>query len=169
MSAKARPEAVIAAGIALAAALGLSLAMVLTPMGILMPFRAQTPDGVRLSWHLRAWSPAITLALLAVGTAIGVLLWRRTRSRWLRGIVGAAIALHAGAAWLARQNHFEWMYRPLQEPSFTDSRGAHGVAEDDLVLGVAAGDDASAYPVRALAYHHLVNDTVGGRAIVATY
>jgi hypothetical protein len=34
---------------------------------------------------------------------------------------------------------------------------------------VAAGVEARAYPVRALAYHHVVNDIVAGEPIVATY
>lgn len=153
----------------LVAALLLSLALVLIPVGILMPFKAQTPDGVRLSYHLRAWSPQLTPILLAIGIATAVVLWRRTRSRWLRGLACVPVALLAGGAWLARQNHFEWMFRPLHAPAYTGAKGPHGVGDTDLVLGVTSGGEASAYPVRALAYHHVVNDTVGGRALVATY
>ena len=39
----------------------------------------------------------------------------------------------------------------------------------DVVLAVRVGDDAVAYPVRQMAYHHVVQDTVGGVPIVATY
>ena len=39
----------------------------------------------------------------------------------------------------------------------------------DLVLGVQIGDQARAYPVRAMGYHHLVNDLIAGEPIVATY
>ena len=163
-----RPGAVVA-WILLGAAVALSLLLVLTPATLLMPFSAQTADEVRLSYFLRSWSPGVTPILLGLGVAAAVLLWSRTRSRWLKGIACLAVALLAGSAWLARQNYFEWMYRPLQAASFTGADGAHGVEEDDLVLGVTAGGEASAYPVRALAYHHLVNDTVGGRALVATY
>lgn len=171
MSGSPRPRgrAGVIAWTILVAALLLSVALVLTPMGILMPFKAQTPDGVRLSYHLRLWSPRLTPLLLGLGIAAAVVLWRRTRSRWIRGLACAPVALLAGCAWLARQNHFEWMFRPLHAPAYTDARGPHGVEDADLVLGVTSGGEASAYPVRALAYHHVVNDTVGGRAIVATY
>lgn len=164
-----RRPAVVAAWIALAIALAVSLALVLTPVFVIMPFKAQTPDGVRLSYHLRAFSPTLTLVLLAAGAGVLMWLWRRTRPRWLKAVAAVLVGILAGSAWLARQNHFEWMFHPLHEVAFTDARGAHGVAEDDLVLGVAAGEEASAYPVRALAYHHVVNDTVGERAVVVTY
>ncbi len=38
-----------------------------------------------------------------------------------------------------------------------------------MVLAVTHSGDAAAYPVRLLAYHHLVHDRVGGKPIVATY
>ena len=38
-----------------------------------------------------------------------------------------------------------------------------------MVLAVDTGADAVAYPVRQLAYHHLVADAVGGTPVVATY
>jgi len=34
---------------------------------------------------------------------------------------------------------------------------------------VKIGDEPVAYPIRIMAYHHLVQDTVGGTPIVATY
>lgn len=157
-----------AAAISLGLATVVSLALVLTPMAIIMPFKPQTPEGVRLSYHLRAWSPHLTAVLLGLGLLAAVVVWRRARSRW-RWSAALPIALLAGAAWLARQNHFEWMFHPLPDPAFTSADGPHGAGADDLVLGVAAGGEAVAYPVRALAYHHVVNATVGGRPLVATY
>jgi hypothetical protein len=38
-----------------------------------------------------------------------------------------------------------------------------------MVLAVRSGAQARAYPIRAMAYHHLVNDTLGGVPLVATY
>ena len=40
---------------------------------------------------------------------------------------------------------------------------------DALVIGVAAGGEARAYPIRYLVYHHQVPDTVGGEAVIVTY
>ena len=39
---------------------------------------------------------------------------------------------------------------------------------DDLVVGVALGGEARAYPLRLLRWHEAVNDTLGGRAVAVT-
>ena len=43
------------------------------------------------------------------------------------------------------------------------------VEPQDVVLAVSLKGDAAAYPVRQLAYHHLVQDVVGGLPLVVTY
>ncbi len=43
------------------------------------------------------------------------------------------------------------------------------LAGDDEVLGFYLDGKARAYDVRALSYHHVVNDTIGERAIAVTY
>jgi hypothetical protein len=40
---------------------------------------------------------------------------------------------------------------------------------DDRVIGVILGGAARAYPLRVLAWHEVVNDTLGGRAIAVTF
>ena len=72
-------------------------------------------------------------------------------------------------SFLGRRNTFEAMFHPVPHPEFTDAAQTKDVAEEDLVLGVQIGDQARAYPVRAMAYHHLVNDLIAGEPIVATY
>jgi hypothetical protein len=36
-------------------------------------------------------------------------------------------------------------------------------------MAVKINGEAAAYPIRQMAYHHLVQDSVGGMHIVATY
>jgi hypothetical protein len=43
------------------------------------------------------------------------------------------------------------------------------VGDSDVVLAVNLNGEAAAYPIRLMAYHHVVQDTVGGTPIVATY
>ena len=43
------------------------------------------------------------------------------------------------------------------------------IARGDQVLAVEHNGDAVAYPVRLMAYHHVVKDNVGGMPIVSTY
>ncbi|HYG82423.1 MAG TPA: hypothetical protein VD861_18650, partial [Pyrinomonadaceae bacterium] len=49
----------------------LGLAMVLIPVWIVMPFKAQTERGMELSYSLKRWSPIVTLvgSLAAIGLA----------------------------------------------------------------------------------------------------
>ncbi len=69
---------------------------------------------------------------------------------------------------LARVNVFELMFHPNEHPSFAAAAQVK-LDADEKVLAVKIGDQARAYPVRSMAYHHLVNDTVESKAIVATY
>jgi hypothetical protein len=61
------------------------------------------------------------------------------------------------------------MFNPLPNPAYAKAAEASFVNNDDRVLAVAMGGEAVAYPIRIMAYHHLVDDTVGGTPIVATY
>ena len=97
----------------------------------------------------------------------------RSGRGWLGGAL-LAVAAAGGlagvyAAWFARQRYFEWMFAPLANPQFARAAVAGWVNEQDMVLAVSLNGDAVAYPVRQLAYHHLVQDSVGGVPIVATY
>lgn len=53
-------------------------------------------------------------------------------------------------------------YVPLDNPVFVDSaQTALLTDEREEVLGLSLAGDARAYPVRMMAWHHVVNDTVG--------
>ena len=146
-----------------------SLAWVTTPMILIRPFGAQTPGRLAVSYAMRARGGPPTLLLLLFGVAVALPLWPRLVSWKGKVLAGLAIAALAGCAFLARSNYFEWMFRPLPHPDFVAIGRAKDVADDDLVLGVQVATEAHAYPVRAMAYHHLVNDEIAGEPIVATY
>jgi hypothetical protein len=146
-----------------------AIALVGVPIYLLWPFKPQGPSFVPWAWTLRrSWAPAGTVAL-AVVLLIGLKAGWRT-SRWqgktallLMTLVGV------GAAWFAQQNHFEWMFNPIAQPRFDRGAKAPGLDPDDLILGVVIKDDAVAFPVRRIGYHHVVNATIGGEPIVASY
>jgi len=151
-----------------AAVLG-ALAFVVAPVVLLHPFRPQTPLGVAVAFELREAAPLATLGLFVFTVALAVALVRRARDAWPRSVLAALVVLAAGAAWFARQNHFEWMFRPIPDPAYARVAAVSAVADSDMVIAVAIAGDAVAYPVREMAYHHLVNDVVGGRPVVSTY
>ena len=57
---------------------------------------------------------------------------------------------------------------PLTDPEFVVA-AADFLDTSDIVIGLSVGDEHRAYPVRQIAYHHIVNDTVGGVPRVITY
>jgi hypothetical protein len=60
------------------------------------------------------------------------------------------------------------MFRPDPTPRVLALNQA-GLDPDDMVLVVRQGSESRAYPVRMMAYHHLVNDTLGGSPVLPTY
>jgi hypothetical protein len=69
---------------------------------------------------------------------------------------------------LVHVNVYDLMFRPLGRPEFLSASEAK-IDPDDMVVAVRIGSDSRAYPIREMSYHHLVNDTVGGTPIIATY
>ena len=61
------------------------------------------------------------------------------------------------------------MFNPLAQTAFARASETDFVADDDMVMAVNINGDAVAYPVRQMAYHHVVQDMVGGTPITATY
>jgi hypothetical protein len=145
-----------------------AVAMVAIPVFVIMPFKAQTAAGVEWSYRLRNWSPVATVVATILFLALCAKLWRGTRW-WGRLAMPALLAPLLAVAWFARQNHFEWMFNPLPNPDYARVSEAGFVGDSDMVMAVELNGDAVAYPVRQMAYHHVVNDIVGGKPITATY
>lgn len=147
----------------------LSATVVLVPVLLLKPFSPQTARAVAIAYHLREAAPLVTLVSAVLVLAGVVAAWPR-RSRSVRVAFVGSLVVASAAAWFARQNHFEWMFGPLKNPAYaTGGEAAAFVDPADMVIAVAVSGDAVAYPVRQMAYHHLVNDQVGGVPIVSTY
>jgi len=145
-----------------------SLAVVLIPAYIIRPFRGQSPDALTLALTLSAWAPLVTVVagLAALLLAAGLL---RGASRRQKALLAVGTLLVVASAALARYNYFERVFfRPITAPQF-ESIAQTKLDPDEMVLAVRSGAQARAYPIRAMAYHHLVNDTLGGVPLVATY
>jgi uncharacterized BrkB/YihY/UPF0761 family membrane protein len=146
-----------------------SLALVALPVWIVQPFKPQTSQGLESSYLMRRWSPVVTLLSLVVGAALVIWLWRNSRRWWRKVLVAIAIIPLLATTWFARQNHFEWMFNPLAGAAYAKINDANYVADSDVVLAVDNNGEAAAYPIRLMAYHHLVQDVVGGTPLLATY
>jgi hypothetical protein len=146
----------------------LAAALVVVPLAIDQPFGAQTTGTMSLAYMLRRWSPLVVPVLAVVTLALAVAYGRRARW-WVKLAWTVPLIVATAAAWLAWQNPFEWMFNPLQRPGFAFARQASFVERGDLVLAVTLDGDAAAYPIRQLAYHHVVNDRIGRTPAVVTY
>lgn len=143
------------------------LAMVAVPVFLIRPFSPQTPGGLAVAFALRRWAPVTTALALIAGLALAAGLWRG--GRWSRALVVLALVPLVGAAWFARFNVFEKMFAPLGASRFVPAAEAGWVKPGDLVLAVERNGEAAAYPVRQVAYHHIVQDVVGGVPVAVTY
>ena len=145
------------------------LAIVLAPVWIIQPFRPQSERGLALSYAMRRWSPLVTVSASVVSLILVVWLWRGARRWWRKAALVIIVLPLLASTWFARQNHFEWMFNPLANASYAKANDATFITEPDMVLAVETNGEAVAYPIRFMAYHHVVQDVVGGTPIVATY
>jgi len=156
------------AGLGLFLLVVLAVVLVAVPVWLIRPFSPQTPDGLAVSYVMRRWAPLATIAAVAIALLLAAMLWRNARW-WSRALTVLAFVPLLGAVWASRQNVFEKMFAPLVDPRSAPAAEADWVEEEDPVLAVALNGEAAAYPVRQVAYHHIVEDVVGGVPIAATY
>jgi hypothetical protein len=148
--------------------LAVSLFTVVYPIYVIRPFRPQGPRELPAALvvaRVRPW-----VALLSAVAAIAVLAryWRMLPRRWCRVLAAVGTGLVAVLAVLARVNVYELMFHPVDHPAFAAVNEVK-LDKDDKLIVVKIGGSARAYPIRAMGYHHIVNDVVGGTALVATY
>jgi hypothetical protein len=150
------------------ACLAVALICVAYPIYVIRPFRHQGARELAVALAVSRFRPVVTLiaAIAAVLAAVGY--WRIEAAKWRRALTTVGAVLVVVLAFLTRVNVYELMFHPLNHPSFT---AANQVKLDgaEKVVAVRIGGEARAYPIRSMSYHHVVNDVVGGAAIVATY
>jgi uncharacterized protein DUF3179 len=144
-----------------------NLGLFFFPAFIIRPFKYQSSLGLMFAIHVKQFAP---LASLIVATGVLILaihLWRE--SRWLgRTGVVVAITLSAATAVMVRLNYFEWMFQPIPRAGFSSANDIK-LPDSEMVMSVRIGNDVRAYPVRQMAYHHVLNDRIGAEPIVVTY
>jgi hypothetical protein len=145
-----------------------AFAWVFIPVWKIQPFKAQTSEDLNVAYTLRRRSPIVTVVALVVSALLVFKLWRGTRW-WTKAALVVLLVPVVAVTWFARQNHFEWMFKPLDASAYVAADKVDFVADDEMVLAIEVKGDAVAYPIRQLAYHHVVQDTVGGLPVVSTY
>ena len=134
----------------------LSIAFVAIPVFLIQPFRPQTQRALEISYLLRSWSPLATAVILLAAFALVIWKWGQARRWWSKSLLVVLLLPSIVPAWFARQNHFEWMFNPLTHSAYVKATDASFVRDSDMVLAVKINNEAVAYPVRLMAYHHVV-------------
>ena len=148
--------------------LAVSLFCVIYPIYVIRPFRHQGASELAVALVVARFRAVVTVISAIAAIAAGIGYWRGRPPIWRRVLQTFGALLVVVLAFLARINIYELMFHPDIHPTFT---AAQAVKLDgaEKVIAVRIGDAARAYPIRSMSYHHLVNDVVGGTAIVATY
>jgi Protein of unknown function (DUF3179) len=146
-------------------AAGFSLFFV--PAFIIRPFRYQSSQTLGLALIVRQYAPFWTVIAACAVLALAVLQWGHVR-RLKKVLLVVGVLLTAVSAVMARMNYFEWMFHPVAQPGF-EAASQSQLDAGEMVLTVTVGDEARAYPIREMAYHHIVNDVVGDEPLTVTY
>ena len=139
----------------------------LIPAFVIRPFRYQSPKALGLALELREYAPLWTMVAALMAVILAVWLWSRA-GRLLRTLVVAGVLLVVFSATMARMNYFEWMFHPVAQPGF-EAADKSKLDAGEMILAVTFNNDARAYPIREMSYHHIVNDVVGGVPVAVTY
>jgi Protein of unknown function (DUF3179) len=150
-----------------AASAVVTIALFFFPAFVIRPFAYQAPRALLWAMAIRQWAPIATLftGLLCFGLALAI--WRIARI-WGRIAVSILMLPVAFSVVMARTNYFEWMFHPVDNVRFEAPRESK-VDPGEMIMAVRFGSDARAYPISQMAYHHIVNDIVGGVPVVVTY
>jgi hypothetical protein len=137
------------------------------PAFIIRPFRYQAPRALFVAMDLRQRAPLGTLIVGAACFALAFALWK-TVGLWRKGLLVLILLVVTFSAVMARQNYFEWMFHPIAGAQFF-AQSESKLDPKEMIMAVRFASDARAYPISQMAYHHVLNDVVGGVPITVTY
>jgi hypothetical protein len=143
------------------------VACVAIPMFVIRPFRPQGAGELEIALAVRHAAPWLAGVCAVILLVLVIQSWKTMRLGSRFAMVGLLLVATACAAF-THINIFEKMFHPYGTPSFESATDAK-VDPDDKVLAVTLGQDARAYPIRTMGYHHIVNDIVNGVPIAVTY
>jgi Protein of unknown function (DUF3179) len=144
-----------------------AIALFFIPVFVIRPFRYQAPRALLVAMALRQRAPLGTLVAALGCFVFAFILWR-TANRWGKSVLVLTLLLVTFSAVMARLNHFEWMFHPIAGPKFL-AQADSKLDPKEMIMAVRLGGDARAYPISQMAYHHILNDVVGGKPIAVTY
>jgi Protein of unknown function (DUF3179) len=152
----------------LSACFAASLFFLAYPIYVMQAFRHQDAGKLRLALEVLRLRSIAMIVAAALAAIAGGQYWRMGQVRWRRTLAVTAGTAVLGFAALSRINVYELMFHPIHRPEFVEAT-ATKLDGTEKVLAIHIGDEARAYPIRSISYHHVVNDRLGGVPIAATY
>jgi hypothetical protein len=137
------------------------------PAYIIRPFRYQAPRALWLAMALRQHAPVGTLLAGLACFLFALALWRGA-NHWRKAVLALTLFVVTFSAVMARINYFEWMFHPIAGEQFI-AQSESKLDPKEMIMAVRLGSDARAYPISQMAYHHVLNDVVGGVPVAVTY
>ena len=136
---------------------------------LLWPFPgAQTLDSAGWAYALEHALPWLRL-VGAMFLLSGIFrMWTRMPERRTALWIGLLGVLVAGLHLLMFRTSAYAVFAPQPHPTFAQGT-SEALPSETLVMGLRLGQEARAYPVRLLAYHHQVRDEVNGQRLWVTY
>jgi len=139
----------------------LNVALIVAPLLVALPPVRQTPG---LLAAARAAGNLARLLSAALTVILAILLWRTPAAGTLALLVLAILSTV-----LSRINLMEWVFAGAHGARTVPIGELHDIDDSDMVIGVVIEGQSRAYPVRYLAYHHMVNDRLGAAELLPTY
>ena len=144
-----------------------AISLFFIPAFVIRPFSYQAPRALALALALRQRAPWATLAGFLICLIFALVLWQSDNLR-RKIVISTILVLVAFSAVMSRLNYFEWMFHPIDSPRF-ESESSSKLDGKEMILAVRFADDARAYPISQMAYHHILNDLVAGVPVAVTY
>jgi hypothetical protein len=145
----------------------IGIAAFFVPAYIIRPFTHQSARGLLWAMGIHERAPLVSLVCAIVCFALAIPLWP-SLVKWRKAFLILPLFLVAFSAVMSRMNYFEWMFHPVIGAQF-EPEASSKLDAKEMILAVRYGDDARAYPISQMAYHHILNDVVGGVPIAVTY
>ena len=139
----------------------LCIVLIAGPLLVALPPVRQTPSILAAA---RAATVAAPYLSAAAALLVALLFWRR-RTKGAMALLLLALA----CAVLSRINLMSWVFAVASGVDTARIDAFHDIRDTDMVLGVTLEGHTRAYPVRYLAYHHMLNDQLGATALLPTY
>lgn len=126
---------------------------------------SQRMNSLEFAYFLNSWRwviRALFLVLVLIGTKSII----SGESKWFPSflMIIASVVVYLFNFQMTAEKMFS---QPSEVKLVGESQNE--VAKDRIVLGIENNGDAKAYPISFLAYHHQVQDTIGGKPFIVTY